>query len=219
MEFLVYGKPVSGQTSMISIVIIAGMVIAMVGVAYTWAVPMVEKRITVTDFNLIEGFMLELNEKIVDIANTGSGEASILIPKGVVEVRGYDYSGTGNNSVIIDFEVSQPIMVEGSVPIRTTSLDEVADYGKSEPRTIIVSAEAADKQTHLNMTMRYRELRSTTPKGYIIALCPPGGSFGCDGSSQGGKEVVVSYDSTVVSSRDQLDGGDLTITYISIEVR
>ena len=204
----------SGQTSMISIVIIAGIVISMVGAAYVWAMPMIEKRITITDYNLVKAFILELDDRIVDIANTGSGEARIPIPKGIVNLKGFDFPGAVNNTITIDFEVSQPIMVNGSVPIKTTSLDEVADYGKTEPRIIMLSRTPEGKNTHLNMTMKYRELRSPTPKGYIIALC-----FGsCTGEMSGGKEVIVSYDRTEVEQRSIFDGGELTITYINVEV-
>lgn len=205
-----------GQTSVISFILIAGIIISMVGASYIWAVPMIDKRITITDYNLVEGFMLELNGKIVDIANTGSGEARILIPKGTVNIKGYDFTGAGNNTITIDFEVNQPIMAEGSVPVKTTSLDEIAEYGKTEPRIIMLSRipTIGGKVTYLNMTMRYRELRSSTPRGYIIALCP--GS--CAGETSGSKEIIVSYDRTEIDQRDFLEGGDLTITYININV-
>lgn len=208
--------PAKGQTSMISIVIIAGLVIGMIGAAYVWAMPMVEKRITITDFSLIENFMIEVNENIVEIANTGSGEAAIQIPKGMVTARGIDSTDPVNNSIIIEFDVSQPIMLDGEVPLRTSSLDEIGDYGKTEPRTLIASASTVGNNRKIRMTMRYRELRSATPKGYLIALCP---STGCAGSIQGGNEVVVRYISSETVHRDSLEGGDLTVTYISIEVR
>jgi hypothetical protein len=166
-----------GQVNMISVVIIAGMIIALVGAAYTWATPMIEKRITVADYRLVENFMVTLNKEIIKIANTGSGEARIPIPKGKIEIKGYDYMGEVNNTITLDFEVSQPIMVEGTVPIKTSSLDYVGEYGKAEPRIIMLSRTFDFKYTRLNMTMMYRELRSSTPRGYVIALCPSIGSL------------------------------------------
>jgi hypothetical protein len=205
-----------GLTNVISIVIIAGMVIAMIGAAYVWAVPMIEKRMTVNDYTTIENFFIELNQRIVDIANSGSGQATVPIPKGIISVRGYSLSGINNNSITLDFTVSQPIMAEGSVPIKTTSLDEIGEYGKTEPRTIILARKSSTRYTDLNMTMRYRELRSSTPKGYIIALCP---TTGCGTSMTGAKEVTVSFDKTVVDPRDPFSGGDLTVTYITVNAR
>jgi hypothetical protein len=205
------------QTSMISIVIIAGLVISMVSAAYTWAVPMVEKRISITDYNLIENFALELDQEITEIANTGSGSATLEIPKGSVYVSGFAFDGPVNNSITIDFELSQPIMTEGSVPIRTTSLDPVGVYGRAAPRTMILSRSSDEKNTHLNITTTYRELRSSVPRGYVIALCPAGPSD-CSGFGFGGNEVRVSYDRTVVVPRTAAEGGDLTVTYIKVEV-
>ncbi len=204
------------QVSMISVVIIAGIIIALIGVAYTWAVPMIEKRMTITDYDLVEGFMLELDDRIVDIANTGSGEARIAIPKGTLEVLGYDFTGGVNNTITLDFYVSQPIMTEsGSVPIETSSLDDVGEYGNTEPRIILLSRSSDERYTHLNISMRYRELRSSTPKGYIIALCP---SSGCNGRVSGGNDVTLSFDKSIVESRDPFDGGPLTVIYITIGV-
>ncbi len=204
------------QISMISVVIITGIIIALIGVAYTWAVPMIEKRIAITDYELMEGFMLELNDKIVDIANTGSGEARIEIPRGILEVRGCEFNSEVNNTIILDFYVSQPIMTEGgSVPIETSSLDYIGEYGKTEPRIILLSRSSDEMYTHLNISMRYRELRSSTPKGYIIALCP---STGCSGRVFGGNDVMVSFDKSVVESRDPFEGGDLTTIYITVGV-
>ena len=207
-----------GQSSVISVVIIAGIVIAMVGVAYAWAVPVIEKRITVTDYNLIEGFMAKLSEEIVEVANSGSGESRIPIPKGAVTVLGYDYAGPVNNTIFIDFEVSQPIMIEGSVPILTSSLGEVAEYGKTEPRIITLSRSEDSTRNEMNMSMYFRELRSQTPKGYISALCPAGASMDCSGISAGAKEVVVSFSHFETMMRSGFDGGDLTITYVTVAV-
>jgi hypothetical protein len=205
------------QSDIISVVIIAGIIIALVGAAYVWAVPMIEKRITLTDYSLIENFALELDQAITNIANTASGEERIPIPRGAVEVKGFDFSGPVNNTLTIDFTVSQPIMTQGAVPIKTSSIDDVAEYGNAEPRIIMLSRYPGGNN-HLNMTMKYRELRSTTPKGYMIALCPVTGPTECGGEMTGGNEVVVRYKDTVIQQRDSYDGGPLTITYVEIEI-
>jgi hypothetical protein len=206
------------QTEIISIVIIAGIVVALVGAAYIWAVPLIEKRTTISDYTLVEKFILDLNDKIVEIANTGSGEATMQIPSGLLTVRGYSFSGPENNSIILDFYVNQPLIIDqGSIPIKTSSLDYVGEYGKAEPRIIILSGGSSGGETHLNLSMRYRELRSAAPRGYVIAMCPPTGAQ-CDASMSGGREIRVYYDKSAVEPRDPLDGGDLTIIYLGIEV-
>jgi hypothetical protein len=204
------------QVSMISIVIIAGIIVALIAMAYVWAVPMIEKRVTVTDYNVARNFILELNEEIVDIANSGSGSATLAIPTGELEIRGYDFSGIPNNTITLDFFVSQPIMIEGGqIPVETSSLDDIGEYGSTEPRIIMFSRSFDDLNTHLNITMRYRELRSNVPKGYVIALCP---STGCDSILSGVSEITVSYDRIALIPRDQFAGGDLSIIYLTVAV-
>lgn len=204
--------------SVISIIIIAGMVVALIGVAYAWAVPMIEKRTTIADYTLAEGFMLELDEKIVDIANTGSGDALLEIPSGSLKVYGRGLSGDINNTVVLDFFARQPLITPGgNIPIETSSLDHIGEYGKAEPRIIMLSGSGGSGNFHLNLSMRYRELRSST-NGYLIALCPSTSSGNCDGTTEGADEVRVYYDHSAVEPRGQLEGGDLKITYIGIEV-
>jgi hypothetical protein len=207
------------QTNIISLVIIAGIIIALVGAAYVWAIPLIEKRTTLTEYDTIEGFMLELDKSIVDIANSGSGAVSLQLPRGILSLRPFSYSGGANNTITLDFFVSQPLILEGaSIPIKTSSLDYTGEYGKTEPRVIALSRMDDDDRVHLNISMRYRELRSSTPKGYVIALCPVTGFESCQGEISGGNEVTVSYGETVVVPRSLADGGDLTMTKIRIEV-
>ena len=204
------------QTNMISIVIIAGLIIAMVSAAYVWAIPMVEKRISITDYNLMESLIIEIDEKIIEIANAGLGEATLTIPKGILKVHGYDVVGPVNNSIVVDFEMPQPIIAENNVPIKTSSLDHIGEYGRAKPRIIYLSRSIPDNFKKLNISMNYRELRSATPRGYQIALCPT--VSGCSGTDQGGNEIRIFFDRTVTVPRAPANGGDLTLTYINIEV-
>jgi len=206
------------QSNVISLVIIAGMVIAFAGAAYVWAVPLIEKRASVTEYDTVERFMLELNDKIVSIANTGSGTAALKIPKGNLNLKPYNFAGDVNNTLTLDFYVSQPLIVEGgSVPLKTSTLDYIGEYGNAEPRTILMSRIPDTGKIHLNVTMRYRELRSNVPKGYVIALCPVTDLEGCQNEISGRNSIKVSYGGTFVVPRNIEDGGELLITKISIE--
>ncbi len=207
-----------GQSNVISLVIIAGIVIGLVGASYVWAVPLIEKRTTVSEYELVEQFVTELYREIVDIANTGSGSSTIDIPKGILELRPFSFAGEGNNTLTLDFYVSQPVMLEGgSVPIKTSSLDYVGEYGTAEPRILMLSRYPEKKPVHLNMTMRFRELRSDTPKGYVIALCPESDYVACQSDVSGSRAVTVSYGETYVIPRSPIEGGELTVTKISVE--
>jgi hypothetical protein len=207
-----------GQSSLISVVIIAGIVVSLVGASYMWAVPLIEKRSTIADYIMIENFMINLNDKIVEIANTGSGEATLSIPSGKVHAFGYGIIGKENNTLRLDFFVDRPLIgSDASVPIDTSSLDYIGEYGMTEPRIMTLSAPEAGDLTHLYIDMRYRELRSAKPQGYVISLCPPGGGPDCNSEISGRSEVRVFFDRSVVEDRDPADGGPLTKIYIGME--
>ncbi len=207
------------QSSVISLVMIAGIIIALVGAAYVWAVPLIEKRMTVTDYDLVERFMLDLDSKIVSIANSGSGTERLEIPRGKMTLFPYNYAGAPNNTISLDFTVSQPLITEGAmIPIKTTSLDAVGEYGKTESRIITLSRVPGTNDINLNMNMTYRELRSISPRGYIITLCPVTGFEACQNTISGSNYITVSYGGTEVVPREVVDGGPLTLTRIKVEV-
>lgn len=201
---------VSGQTQTLSLVLITGIVIAMIGMAYAWGMPLIQKRTTITEYSTAENFILELDNKITDIANSGVGEATIEIPDGFVTVVGYDENDPDNNSVIFEFTTDQPMIINSSmVFIKTTSFGEVGTYGASEPRTITMTGEDTGTGNIIKIKLHYRELLSST-KGYKIAIDPI--------KSKGTSSVRVSFDKNIVQSEAATNGGDLILTYIKLDV-
>jgi len=198
------------QTQTLSIVLIAGIVIAMVGIAYAWGMPLIQKRMTVTEFSTAQNFILNLDNKITDIANSGAGTVSLDIPNGLVKAVGYGVSDPDNNSIIMEFTTDQPMIVNASVVLlRTTSFGEVGVYGESEPRIISLTGEAFGAGYRMQIKLHYRELDTET-KGYKIALNPM--------SQTGLKEVRVSFDKNLVQPGNASNGGDLVLTYVRIEL-
>ena len=140
-----------------SIVMITGVVIALVGTAYLWGMPLIEKRTTVAEYSSLESFVLELNDKIIDIANSGSGEYQIDIPFGIVRVVGYDQVDEDANSLIFEHMVPQPMILGDSIPVKTNNLQDYATYGEAQPRRITMSANPTDDGNAylLRMKMNY----------------------------------------------------------------
>ncbi len=201
---------VSGQTQTLSLVLITGIIIAMIGMAYAWGMPLIQKRTTITEYSTAENFILALDNKITDIANSGVGEATLDIPDGFVTVVGYDENDPNNNSVIFEFTTDQPMIINSSmVIIKTTSFGEVGTYGASEPRIITMTGEDAGTGHIIKIKLHYRELLSST-KGYKIALDPI--------KSTGTSSVKVSFDRNIVQSEAAANGGDLILTHIKLDV-
>ncbi len=67
----------------ISVILITGILLGLVGSVYLWGVPLIEKNTDVSRLESAEGFMNNLNEKIKNVATHG-GREQIRIPLGRV---------------------------------------------------------------------------------------------------------------------------------------
>ena len=200
------------QTQIISVVLIAGIAVSLVGSAYLWGKPLIEKRTTISEYLKAQNFILELDKKITEISNMGSGEASIDIPTGSLKLINYQANDPKNNTLILQFLVDQPMLLGEAVPIKTSSLGEIGVYGESEPRVIFLNSTGKGEKYLLSLELHYRELDTqTTPsKGYKIVL---------DGYNSMGKEkVMISFDKNEVVPGGAANGGDLILTHIRIDL-
>ena len=203
------------QVEVITIVLITGIIISLVGTAYMWGMPLISKRTSVTEFLSAEDFAAKLSDKIVEIASSGYGEASLTIPKGVIRIKEYDPSAPRspeNNSIIFDVPVSQPLIMGTSVVLKTNVLGENATYGEAEPRIINMSSLVSGSGNRLTFNIHFRELdtRGQPPKGYLIAIK--------QGSITGSSQVALSYAGTEITPGAAANGGDLIVTKIRIDV-
>jgi hypothetical protein len=78
---------IKGQTSILGVVILMGIVMGLVSATYLWAGPLIAKNIDKSNVNSMIAFMNTLNNEILDVASTGSskvisanlGQASFVI--------------------------------------------------------------------------------------------------------------------------------------------
>lgn len=201
-------------TQAISIVLIVAMVAGLVGVAYSWGVPIMQKRTTISDFSIAESFILQLDNKIKDIANTGAGQVTLDIPLGRLILIPITSNEPENNSLVLEFPTSQPMITSGFVPIDTINMGYVAGFGEAEPRMITLSGEAfqAGYIIYLNLTYRELDTDSTPRRGYVIVLNPP------TSVTSGTSRVVVSFNGIETEPGGAYNGGDLIKTIIDIEL-
>jgi hypothetical protein len=189
------GTMSKAQVQAVSMVLIAGIILALAGAAYFWGRPMIEKRSTMTDISTAESFMLELDREITEVARSG-GIKAVNIPR--IPGTSVRVNASGNE-LLLRFISSQPMLGAGdkkaSVPVETYDLDPVGPYGGS-PRIIILESEPIDSQFLMTLRLKYRPLETSSdpPKGYMIEIVD-GGVTGMDAPSR----VEVSYIGTVTS--------------------
>lgn len=177
----------SGQTEAISVVMIMGIIIALVFVAYVWGIPLIEKRETMAEFESAKAFALNVHDKIVEIANshTGSyrfdlnGKNVKLIPLGKT---GADFP---ENTLAIQFFVKQPLIafegaedpaLEGYIylgaPSYSDTVRDVGTYGESSPGLISMKQERLGSTYTETIKMTFRPLITSgqPERAYKIAL-------------------------------------------------
>jgi len=211
------------QTQTITIIIIAGIGISLVGVAYSWGMPMIQKRTTLNDYTSVLSFIQNLDSKITGIANSMAGQEEISIPKGILTVIPYDAVHPDDpaqlhpdrNSIVLEYIASQPMMVDGSIYLETDDIGEVALYGEAKPRIITLSAQSMGTGKYkYKFKLHYRELDTqvSPKKGYLIRLSAI--------TATGDSRVRVSFDQTgdnpEVISGGAHNTGDLIATYVNI---
>jgi len=167
-----------GAVNVISIILISGIIITLVGASYMWSVPLLQKQQDSTIFQTGRSFVLSLNEKIIDIANSGSGEESIEIPMGIVRVVSHDAYDLENNSIFFEVPLAQSLAFSssktylGGVSFLDTTNNTAGVFGESSPSIISMQITALGKGHLASFQILFRELVTKTKpvKKFKISL-------------------------------------------------
>jgi hypothetical protein len=200
----------SAQVDVISIVMISGILLALVGAAYLWGVPIVEKRSTLTQFQIAQDWLDKLNKAITDVANSG-GRTDLDIPFGIVSIIPIDSQTQNNNTIVFEFVIPQPLIWNVSQVYfgqTTDVLNEIGRYGIAQPYILTLNSTRVDTQTKIAANLHYRELAGDG-KSYKIALI---------GSGQGKSKITINYKNITKLAGSAANGGDLFLTYIAISL-
>ena len=209
----------SAQTEAISIVLISGIVIALVGVAYIWGVPLLQKRSASTDFSLATNFIQELDQRIVSLANLGSGKETLHIPKGALRVVPDGTNSKDNNSLTLEFAIDQPLIFgNGSTILGGAYADvgqDVGVRGESEPCVIILTSRPIQSAHAVSLTLHCRELKTTEdpPRSFKISITNPDNT-----TKIGENQVTLTVAKTELIPGGGNGGADLLLTEILADV-
>lgn len=201
----------SAQTQAITLVLISGIVISLVGFAYAWGKPIIDKRSVITQFASTIRFMEDLDRKIVDMAGTcsfeGACEETLELPApGIIMLL-----DDPENTIIYKFQVNQPLVTKGEVLFNTADNGTFTRYGGT-PGVISLKGERLSAASYeLTFSLRYRELISDEPwKSYIIDLVQ-------SGLESGNKRISISYGGSETQTGGGVGGRDKVVSKIKVQ--
>ena len=198
------------QTQAITLVLLTAIIISMIGFAYSWGKPMIDKRSVTTQFTSSVRFMEQLDRKIVDMAGTcsfgGACEEILELPfPGIIRLD------ESSNSIVYEYVVNQPLISGGEVLFNTADDGDVVRYGET-PGVISLTGDGMDaNQYNIKFLLRYRELDSNDPpKGYKIELVR-------SGPASGNSKISISYDGSETRPGQAHHSGDLIVSKIKVQ--
>ena len=211
---------VKAQVSVISIILISGIIISLVGASYMWGVPLIEKRTIITEFSNGENFVKSANDAVINIVNTGSGKETLDIPTGSVEVIPDSAADENKNSIILNLGINQPFVFgTEDVYLGEASFNdiesEVGVYGESSPSIISLTSKASGTGYIVPIKLHFRELDTVTApkKGYKIIIKTVDG-----GKKTGTGKLSISYGGIENLRGQAANGGDLIVTNVLVQV-
>jgi hypothetical protein len=167
------------QADIISAVLIIIMGLAMVGVAYTWGVPLIEKR---ADTSLVErtykAFDPITNEKslpkiIAYISNHGGEDIFSLDTKGIWHLYPANDLTPENNSIQFSFQakVSNLAVNQGWIPLSSGSTSPIGIQGFDDSYVVFGRADTAPGGYNITYKVWFRGLNNTvSDKVYDLDL-------------------------------------------------
>jgi len=204
-----------GQTEAVTLVLVTGIIIGLVGTAYLWGAPLIDKRTSTIDVDIGKDFINRLDDAIVEVANRGAGEKTLDIPIGFLTVYTNDTDNTDNNSLVLELPINQQMLFPDTIVYLGNSRDEVGIYGEVEPNILTMTGHSSGNLHLVYIRSRYRELDTDTmtpQRGFKIALN--------DGKEvlKGTSQVTVSFDRTETIIGGAKNNGNLIVTHVNVVV-
>lgn len=154
-----------GQTEIVSAVLLMGIMVSLVVVAYFWGVPLIEKQQDVVRVDNMNKFMKILHDNIKSVAKGGGREIMRN-----VEIPGDLSIDEQGNRIILDFTSSGSVIQPGEqIIVAGDDNRTVAPLGSDPGFITVKSDKVAGKDYAIQMNLAYRELATSTDS-YKIQL-------------------------------------------------
>ncbi len=156
-----------GQQEAVSVILITGILIGVVGSVYFWGLPLIQKNKDISVLKDSERFMFDLNEKIKSVANSGGREQIRIDVPGILVFDPLDGS--------LRFRVdTKGTIYDTGAPIPLSRNDcskTLGEWGADEPGTLCVESKGETEKFFNTYSLKYIELRHPTRQdSYKIVL-------------------------------------------------
>lgn len=174
-----FGRANKAQTEIVSTLLIIGVSIATVSVAYLWGVPLVQKGQSTGQLQASEAIMAQIAGAISDIIQNGGQKSISLELEGPLEVSDADnaviYTILTKRAGVASNEWT-PMNDDDTFGIAGTPQEQnVGVYGSDKDGVIIARASPADSGFFTEYRLVYRELDDTaTKEGQLVVISAPG---------------------------------------------
>lgn len=170
-----------GQVEVVSAVLLTGIMISLVAVAYFWGLPVIQKQKDRSRLATIQDFMKNLNDAVKEVANEGGRrKISTHIPGELQFVSGEQ------DNITLSFQ-SGGSMIATKETIYLVGDDRMEVPVSGEPGIITARSDPTDGKYRIQMKLYYRNL-SSGDKTYRIDLQNLGRS------SVGNRDVTITIE-------------------------
>jgi hypothetical protein len=190
-----------GQVEVVSAVLLTGIMISLVSVAYFWGLPVIEKQKDQTKLNEMEVFMKDFNSAVKEVANEGGRrELTVNLPGTLKFVESPSYM----DNITLIFDSQGSLIAPGETIYLVGDNRTEAPIG-SESGIITVLSERMNGNYRIKMKLYYRNLTSGEEK-YRIDLNNLGRN------SIGGTQGSITIEKSETSAKI----GDLYLNRVNI---
>ncbi|MBI3190994.1 hypothetical protein HYZ41_04810 [archaeon] len=188
-----------GQTEAVSIIMISGILIGVVGSVYFWGLPLIQKNKDVAVLENSEDFIRNLNTKIKFIANNGGrDQIDVNIPASVK----FDTT-TGLVELVVPTD-STIYATDAEIPIAKNSVcsSDTGEFSVADPETICVkSVKLSSSNYKTTYTLKYISLinnlsAASTYRVFKISL----ESTSSSGRGVGGEHSTIIFENKGTTS-------------------
>ncbi|VVB59201.1 Uncharacterised protein [uncultured archaeon] len=215
-RFFFKGK---GQAEIISALLIVGITVAAVSVAYMWGVPIIQKGQSTSQIQEAESAMNDIEKAISDVEQNGGKKSVSLNLDGSMEISEDDnaikYSIASKKAGVARTEWV-PLNDDETFGVAGTPQNQsIPIYGTDKEGLLIAKASALDSGYLIDYRLVYREVDDLeTKEGRITTIS----AVGNNKASAGNVKLLISREPQVISSVPSKLGGKLTLTKISIAI-